>query len=46
MSMYDNEDKDTLYYYLAEFLKEHKVSELLEVVAAAVRYEQEETENA
>lgn len=42
MSMYDNNDKDTLYYYLAEFLKEHTVSELLNVVADAVRYEQEE----
>lgn len=41
MSMYDNEDKDTLYYYMAEFLKEHKVSELLDIVVAVVRYEQE-----
>ncbi len=42
MSMYDNDDKDTLYYYLAEFLKTHTVSEMLEIVAAAVRYEKEE----
>lgn len=42
MSMYDNEDKDTLYYYMAEFLKEHKVSELLDMVASVVRYEREE----
>lgn len=42
MSMYDNEDKDTLYYYMAEFLKEHKVSELLDMVTSVVRCEQEE----
>lgn len=41
MSMYDNDDKDTLYYYIAEFLKEHEVSELLDMVATAVRYEKE-----
>ena len=42
MSMYDNEGKDTLYYYMAEFLKEYKVSELLDIVAAVVRYEKED----
>lgn len=42
MSMYDNEDKDTLYYYMAEFLKEYKVSELLDMVTTVVKREQEE----
>lgn len=41
MSMYDNDDKDALYYYLAEFLKEHTVSELLIIVSDAVKYEKE-----
>lgn len=42
MSMYDDESKDTLYYYMTEFLEEHKVSELLDMVATVVRYEKEE----
>ena len=41
MSMYGNDDKDTIYYYIAEFLKEHKVSELLAIVTNAVEYEKE-----
>ena len=42
MSMYDNEEQDTLYYYMAEFLEEHEVSELLDMVATVVRHEKED----
>lgn len=42
MSMYDNGTKDTLYYYMTEFLKEYKVSDLLDMVATVVKYEKED----
>ena len=42
MSMYDNQEKDDLYYYLTEFLKEHSISELLDMIATAIRYEKED----
>lgn len=42
MSMYDNGEKDDLYYYITEFLKEHPISELLDMVATAIKYEKED----
>ncbi len=42
MSIYDNGDRDNFYYYLSEFLKEHEVSELLDMIATAVRYVKED----
>jgi len=45
MSMYDNSEKDNLYYEIKDFLKGHKVSELLDMVATAVEYEKEDTED-
>ena len=44
MSMYGNGEKDMVYYYIAEFLKNHTVSELLAIVADVVEYEKEDIE--
>ena len=41
MSMYDNNEKDSVYYELKEFLKEHSISELMKIVADAI-YAKEE----
>lgn len=37
MSMYDNHEKDELYFYIVNFLKGHPVYELLKIVKDAVR---------
>lgn len=37
MSMYDNHEKDELFYYIVNFLEGHLVSELLKIVKDAVR---------
>ena len=37
MSMYDNHEKDELFYLIKEFLKGHPVHELLKIVKDAVR---------
>ena len=37
MSMYDNHEKDELYFYIINFLKGHPVHELLKIVKDAVR---------
>lgn len=42
MSMYDNDLKDTVYYYMSEFLKEHTISELLQIVTDVIMYEKED----
>lgn len=44
MSMYDNNEKDEVYYYISRFLENHNVSELLNIVATAVEYEKEDNE--
>ena len=44
MSMYGNGEKDIVYSYIAEFLKNHTVSELLTIVTDAVEYEKEDIE--
>lgn len=41
MSMYDNNDKDIVYYEIEQFLESHSVAELLDIVADAVRYSQD-----
>ena len=42
MSMYDNSQKDIVYYYMAEFLKEYTVSDLLKIVTDVIMYEKED----
>lgn len=42
MSMYDNYQKDDVYYYMSEFLKEHTISELLQIVTDVIMYEKED----
>ena len=37
MSMYDNHEKDELYFCIINFLKGHPVHELLKIVKDAVR---------
>lgn len=44
MSMYDNNEKDEIYYYISRFLENHNVLELLKIVADAVEYEKEYNE--
>ena len=41
MSYYGNNDKDNLLFVIKQFLKEHPVSELLEVVADAAEAKEE-----
>ena len=36
MSMYDNHEKDELFYCIVNFLKEHPVYELLKIVEDAI----------
>ena len=36
MSMYDNEEKDELEYYISQFLENHTIAELLYIVARAI----------
>ena len=40
MSMYDNEDKDEIYYDIRRFLEDHPVSELLQIIADAVEVDE------
>ena len=40
MNYYGNNEKDNLLTEIREFLKEHPVSELLEIVAVAVEYKE------
>ena len=42
MSMYDNNDKDGLHYEIEEFLKNHTLIELLEIVFYFVKEALEE----
>lgn len=42
MSMFDNNEKDTLYEAISDFLQNHSVSELLKVVTIAIEYEKDE----
>ena len=37
MSMYDDYSKDEVFDYIREFLKEHPIYELLEIVKDAIR---------
>ena len=37
MSMYDDHEKDELFYLIKEFLKHHPVHELLKIVKDAVK---------
>ena len=45
MSMYGDSEKDNFYYEIKEFLKEHKVSELLDMIATAVEYKEDAEED-
>lgn len=40
MSRYGNFDYDNMFYELDEFLREHKTSELLQLVTDAVNYKE------
>ena len=42
MSMYGNNQKDDIYYYMSEFLKEYTISELLKIVTDVIMYEKED----
>lgn len=42
MSYFGNDEKDYLLDEIRDFLKNHKVSTLLEVVLCAIRYEEDE----
>ena len=44
MSMFDNNDKDYLYDNIVEFLREHKVSELMHIVEVAIEEVEEGAE--
>ena len=42
MSMYDNNSKDDVYYYMEQFLEEgYSVAELIDILADVVRYHQD-----
>lgn len=42
MSMYGNNSKDDVYYYMEQFLEEgYSVAELIDILADVVRYHQD-----
>lgn len=41
MSMYENNEKDEVFYWITEFLKTHSAFELLKIVADAVERKEE-----
>ena len=43
MSWFGNYEKDNLLYEMKEFLKEHPVSELLQIVEVAVEVKEQDT---
>ena len=45
MSMYGDSEKDNFYYEIKEFLKGHKVSELLDMVTTAVERKEDAEED-
>ena len=44
MSMYNNNSKDNLYNEIRDFLEEHRISELMEIVTDVIEYEKESEE--
>lgn len=43
MSMYDNDSKDTVYFYMNEFLEDgYSVSELIDILADVVKEHEDE----
>ena len=43
MSWFGNHEKDNLLYEMNEFLKEHSISELLQIVEVAVEVKEQDT---
>ena len=43
MSWFGNYEKDNLLYEMEEFLKEHSISELLQIVEVAVEVKEQDT---
>ena len=41
MSRYDDSDKDAMIYELEEFLKDHSITELMELITDAVESKEE-----
>ena len=45
MSWYDNNEWDDVFYISKEFLKNHKISELLTIVQKAIEYKEDLIDN-
>lgn len=42
MSMFDNQEKDDFYGAIEEFLKNHSIYELMDIITTAIKYHENE----